>query len=743
MKTTHEHSHGHVCSGGHAHGSSFTHIHTGSACCSACGTEAAAPAVSQREGTSSDHHEDSGDGDSSDLPDRPKPISKGSTPPAGKNHCQLSHNDSDNCCGEDEDESSCSCCSAISFDESEEGELEEQNHFRQEIFLLGSIGAVFALLLIFENQIENIVGAYTVCAAFIALYLICGVPVLKMALRAARKLDFFNEFTLMSTATIAAIGIGEMSEAVGVMLFYRLGEAFQEKAASQSRHSIKSLLAQKPMFARIVRGGEEINSAPKDVRKGDLIKVLPGEMIPIDGVIKNGAALIDSSAITGESVPVAASAGTNVYGGTLSLDGMLLIEASGPFEDSTIARILEMVQGAVERKSPTERFIARFAKWYTPAVFAIATLIAFVPPLAGYGAFSDWLYRGLVLLVISCPCALVISIPLGYFGGIGAASNRGILVKGASVFDSLSKISIAVFDKTGTLTRGVFEVASIVPSNGVTKEELLGTAALAEAGSNHPIARSIERAAAIKISQPQDARLTQLAGKGIIYEAGGTVIAVGNSLLMSDFGADAPEVFESGTVVYILKNNKYLGYITVSDQVREESCGAITELRKLGVNSVYMLTGDRGDAASRVARELGLDDFRAELLPEDKVSALKDLSGNETERTIFIGDGANDGPVLVSAGIGVAMGGLGSQVAVEVADAVILDDSPSKVAELFKIGEKTRAIVWQNVSLALGVKGVFIVLGAMGVASLWEAVFADVGVALLAVLNSTRAAKIS
>lgn len=734
MKTTHNHSHGHVCKGGHAHGDRFGHIHTGAACCSACGTEAATAAAPQREESGADHHEDSGDGDNPDLPAQAKSISKVNASPADTGHCCDS--------GGDENEPSCSCCSVISFNESEEDEIEEQNQFKREIRLLGTIGAVFALLLIFENQIENITGPYTLQAIFTALYLICGVPVLKTAFRAVRKLDLFNEFTLMSTATIAAIGIGKMSEAVGVMLFYRIGEAFQENASSQSRRSIKSLLAQKPMFARIIRGGQEINAAPKDVRKGDLIKVLPGEMIPIDGVVKNGASLIDSSAITGESVPVAAAEGTSVHGGTLSLDGMLLVEASGPFEDSTIARILEMVQNAVERKSPTERFITRFAKWYTPAVFAIASLVAFAPPLAGYGEFSDWLYRGLVLLVISCPCALVISIPLGYFGGIGAASKRGILVKGANVFDSLAKINIAIFDKTGTLTRGVFEVAEIMPDDGVTKEELLETAAMAEAGSNHPIARSIARTAGNKASQPEDARLTQLAGKGIIYETNGTVIAAGNKLLMADFGIETRETSENGTVVNVLKNNKYLGYITVSDRARAESRNAVRDLKKLGVSSVYMLTGDRKSTASHIARELDLDDFRAELLPEDKVSALEELSGGEKERTIFVGDGANDGPVLVSAGIGVAMGGLGSQVAVEVADVVLLDDSPSRVAELIRIGKKTRSIVWQNVALALGVKGAFIVLGAMGLASLWEAVFADVGVALLAVLNSARAAKI-
>lgn len=727
MRETHGHAQSHVCGGHHSHGS-HGHIHAGGVCCSTCGT--AATAVPRQAGQTDASRDDDpgGDGEESDPPSRQETLSSG----AGA--CQAP--------GQGGGAPSCSCsCSEIDLDGSGDEGQEEQNWFRREIRLLGTVGAIFALLLIFENQIENLTGPYPLFAVFAALYLICGVPVLKNALKLARGLDFFNEFTLMSAATVAAIGIGEVSEAVGVMLFYRLGEAFQEKASSQSLRSIKSLLAQKPMFARIIRDGGEIMATPADARKGDIIKVLPGEMIPVDGIVQSGASFIDSSAITGESVPVPVSGGSSVHGGTLSLDGMLLIEASGPFEDSTIARILEMVRNAVARKSPTERFITRFAKWYTPAVFAAAALVAAVPPLAGYGDFNDWLYRGLVLLVISCPCALVISIPLGYFGGIGAASKRGILVKGAGVFDSLAKMDIAVFDKTGTLTEGVFEVTWTAPADGVTGAELLAAASLAEAGSNHPIARSIEKAAG-KAAMPEEAQLTQIAGKGVLYEDDKTSIAAGNRALMAGLGTDIPESDAGGTEVHVLKNDAYLGRITVSDRLRDESGKSIKELRTLGIKGVYMLTGDKEGEAGRVAAELGLDGFRAGLLPEDKVSALRELSGGETARAIFVGDGANDGPVLVSAGIGVAMGGLGSQVAVEVADAVILDDSPSKLAELIKIGKKTRLIVWQNVALALGVKGLFIVLGAAGAANLWEAVFADVGVALLAILNSTRAAKI-
>jgi len=718
MKNIHDKAHSHgfgMANGGHVH----SEIHAGSCCCSTCGVEPKTTRFSAEDCARNDSRADSDDSDE-DLPDC-------TSLPAGK--------------GLADKKTGCSCCSG-SVDLSGEEEEEEQNQFRREMRLLALMGAIFALTLIFERQIIDTAGAMSLYALLIVMYLICGTPVLKVALAAVRRFDLFNEFTLMSAATLAAIGIGEISEAVGVMLFYRVGEAFQEKAASQSRNSIKALLAQKPMFARIIREGNETNASPGDVRKGDVVKVLPGEMIPIDGVVKHGTALIDSSAMTGESVPVAASAGTSVHGGTLSLDGMLLVEASGPFEDSSIARILEMVQNAVGRKAPTERFIARFAKWYTPAVFAIASCVALIPPIAGYGSFSSWLYRGLVLLVISCPCALVISIPLGYFGGIGAASRHGILVKGAYVFDSLAKITSVIFDKTGTLTYGVFEVTDLLPANGVTGEELLKTAALAEAASNHPIARGVIRTAGNEIVQPPEAEVTQISGKGIVYRANETRIAAGSASLMNDFGVKVPDVLESGSVVHVMKNAKYLGYLVVSDRIRNEAADAVKELRNFGVRNVFMLTGDRAETAAGVSRELGLDGHRAELLPEDKVSALLELSGQDASQTLFVGDGANDGPVLVSAGIGVAMGGLGSQVAVEVADAVILDDSPAKAAQLFKIGKKTRRIVWQNVVFAMAVKGAFIVLGAAGLASLWEAVFADVGVALLAVLNATRSTRI-
>ena len=637
----------------------------------------------------------------------------------------------------------CASCHALDniFSENEEDEREQQAEFRREITFLAVTGVIFLAALLLEELAPQIAPAWLFNALFIILYLATGVPVLKTAFKALFKGDIFNEFTLMGGATLAAIAIGEMSEAVGVMLFYRLGEAFQERASANSRRSIKALLAQKPMTARLVVGDKIVEKDPKEIVKGDIVQVLPGEIIPIDGHVVNGLSQIDVSAITGESMPTAAAPGSEVHGGTLSLDGLLLVEAAGPFEDSTIARMLEMVQNAVERKSPTERFITRFSKWYTPAVFFLAAAVMTLPPLAGYGSWHEWIYRGLVLLVISCPCALVISIPLGYFGGIGAASKNGILVKGANVFDAVGNVDIAVFDKTGTLTYGRFRLAKTLPASGVSERELLDTAALAENGSTHPVAKSI-MAAAGERPVPAGASITQIPGKGMICRLGGDTVASGNAALMADFGVTAPEVGEHGTIVHVMKNGRYMGSMVVADEIRPESAETVTELRRLGIKGVYMLTGDRDDTAAAVAKELKLDGYKAELLPGDKVDALKDICRGDTKKTIYVGDGVNDGPVLVTSETGIAMGGFGSQVAVEVADAVILDDSPAKVADLLRIAKKTRAIVWENVVMALGVKGIFLIFGVAGLAGLWEAVFADVGVALLAILNSTRATRI-
>ncbi len=636
----------------------------------------------------------------------------------------------------------CASCHVVDniFAENEADEKEEQGEFRRELIFLAVCGAIFLAALAAEEFAPGIAPKWAFDALFVALYAATGWTVLRQMLRAVVRRDLFNEFTLMGGATLAALAIGEMSEAVGVMLFYRLGEAFQERASSNSRRSIKALLAQKPMTARLVVDDKIIDTDPGKIAEGDIVQVLPGEIIPIDGEIISGAAQIDASAITGESMPVYSSAGARVHGGTLSLDGVLLIRAAGPFEDSTISRMLEMVQQAVEHKSPTERFITRFSKWYTPAVFFLASAVMTLPPLLGHGTWHEWIYRGLVLLVISCPCALVISIPLGYFGGIGAASKNGILVKGANVFDAVGNVEIAVFDKTGTLTYGKFTIAKIAPACGVTGEELLEAAALAESGSTHPVAAAIS-AAAGEHPLPAGASITQAPGKGMIYKEGQVTILAGNAALLDEYGVKVPEVEGHGTIVHVVRNEKYIGYIIVADSIRDDAARTVRELHELGIRNVYMLTGDRRETAASVAAAVKLDGFKAELLPGDKVDALKELCGGDTKKTIYVGDGVNDGPVLVTSETGIAMGGFGSQVAVEAADAVILDDSPSKVAELLRIAKKTRIIVWENVVMALGVKGAFLILGIAGLAGLWEAVFADVGVALLAILNSTRATR--
>ena len=615
---------------------------------------------------------------------------------------------------------------------------EDEAHYRKERLLLGVSSILFILGLIFGEWINNAAITYGLKALYLVLYLTCGIPVLKKGFSSIIKGDFFNEFTLMGFASLTAIGLGDIAEAAGVMLFYSIGELFQERAAQKSRQSIKSLLAQKPSSATVLRNGVATEIAPEEVQKGDVILVKPGQKIPVDGVILSGNSRIDTSSLTGESVPVAANAGAAVFGGTVNLEGTLRVEASGSYRDSSVARILEMVENAVARKSKTERFITRFARVYTPAVVAIAALVAFVPPLMGVGSLRDWGYRALVLLVISCPCALVISVPLGYFGGIGAASKRGILVKGGNVFDALKTVRSVFFDKTGTLTHGVFEVTKTVPAESVSRESLIHAAALAEGLSNHPIARSIQKAFGTP-PQTESLHITEVPGQGLSMPLEKGMLLAGNSTLLQNNGiTNFHEVEGSATVVHIAENGQYLGHIELSDIIREDAKEAVLRLRALGITRIGMLSGDRENIAKEVAQTLGLDVYRAELLPDEKVRAMEELTEQEPGGTLFVGDGVNDAPVLAAASVGVAMGGLGSEVAVEVADAVILDDSPLKVAELLSIAHKTRRIVQQNIVLALGTKGVFMLLGVIGVAGLWEAIFADVGVALLAVLNARR-----
>ncbi len=571
-------------------------------------------------------------------------------------------------------------------------------------------------------------------------YLLCGYEVLLKGARSLARRDFFNEFTLMGGATIAAIGLGEAAEAVGVMLFYSLGEYLQERAAGQSRSAVRALLAARPVTAHVLSGETVRDQQPEEVLPGMKLLVKPGEKIPLDGKLLSGHSRIDTSPLTGEPVPVVVRPGDRALAGTVNLDEAITLEVTAAYKDSSVARILEMVENAAARKAPTERFITRFARRYTPCVVAAAAVAAVVPPLLGAGTFQEWGYRALVLLVVSCPCALVISIPLGYFGGIGAASRRGILVKGGHVFDALRSVSIAAMDKTGTLTKGVFKVVEVLSAPGFSKDEVLRTAAAAESLSAHPIARSILKAAGTP-PPANDVTVREVPGKGLEARNGSSLILVGNRALLSLHGLDVPDPGRPGTVVHTAQDGVYLGTVVIADELRPDAVHAVAELRKEGIRKVVMLTGDRAATAEAVGRELGMDDVRSGLLPEEKATTMETLGPRET--ILFMGDGLNDAPVLAAAGVSVAMGGLGSQAAVEIADVVIPDDSPAKLPCLLRIARKTRAVVYQNIVLALGIKGVFIILGLLGVSGLWEAVFADVGVALLAVLNAGRTVKVS
>ena len=647
----------------------------------------------------------------------------------------------------------CACCSH-GHDHGHDHEHSAADQ-RRELIKMGISALLFAIGMFADERLESVMPTWLVIAVFYALpYILCGYEVLSVGLKSILKGDFFNEFTLMGGATIAAIALGQLPEAVGVMLFYCVGEFVQERAAGRSRRSIKALLAARPSIAHeMLPDGTTRDVEPDVLGPGSHILVRPGEKIPLDGAVLEGESQVDTSPLTGESVPQRIAPGSRVLAGTINLNAALRVQVTTAFADSSIARILEMVENAVARKAPTERFITRMARWYTPAVTGIALLVAVLPPLFGLGPFSQWIYRALVLLVISCPCALLISIPLGYFGGIGAASRRGILIKGGAVLDNLRDIRVAALDKTGTLTEGVFEVNAVLPAPGISETALLAAAALAESRSNHPIARSVLRAAQNRGIAADDASLIgmeEIPGMGVVAsittstDAASTPtttgLLAGNAALLTSRGLTPVEANLPGSVVQVAKGGKVLGALVVADRLKPQSPQAIEALRHLGVQHIAMLTGDREEQARPVAQQLKLDSLRAELLPEDKAGALEALG--PVKNTIFVGDGINDAPVLATAGVGVAMGGLGAEAAIETADVVILDDNPARLPELLRIARRTRAIVWQNIVMALGIKGLFMALGIVGLSGLWEAVFADVGVALMAVLNAARAGKI-
>ncbi len=610
---------------------------------------------------------------------------------------------------------------------------------KKELVFLSANFLLFIAAIVCDEFFADVIGEWGMRVFFAVPYLLCALPVFKIGVKLLGKGDWANEFILMGLATCAAIVLGHMPEAVGVMLFYRMGEFVQDLATARSRGSIKALLAGKPTTANVLEG-DAVKTVPvEEVEPGRTIIVRAGEKIPLDGLVLSGLSQVDQSPLTGESVPVAAAPGFKALAGSINMGGVLTIKTTNRFADTHMARIMELVENAIAGKSPTERFITTFSRYYTPLVILASTLVATLPPLLGGADWSTWIYRALVLLVISCPCALLISIPLGYFGGIGLASRHGILVKGGNVMDGILSVKTVIFDKTGTLTHGVFDVGDVSPAPGITPERLWNAAGSAEIDSNHPVARAIIRHLP-DFKRPSDLNSEEVPGKGMRVSTGGKRYLAGNIDFLRECGLNPAESELSGTVIYLAEDTTFLGHITVSDRIKEDASTAVAGLSATGLTS-YMLTGDKENTAVWVAGELKLDGYKAGLLPEDKVAAMRDIA--RPEETAFVGDGINDTPSLALARVGIAMGGVGSEAAIETADAVILNDRPSSVVRLISIARQVRAVVWQNIVLALGVKTAFMALGVVGLSGLWEAVFADVGVALLAVLNSARGTRVS
>ena len=636
--------------------------------------------------------------------------------------CDIHAHDDDDCCGHDHH-----------HDHDTDG--------KSAVIKLISGAAVFGigLTLTYLSGLNQ----YISLSVLVVSYLILGGDIVLRAAKNIIRGEVFDENFLMSIATIGAFVIGQYPEAVAVMLFFQVGEYFQGLAVRRSKKSIADLMDVRPDYANLAKNGDIITVAPDTVKIGDVIIVKPGEKIPLDGVIIEGESMLDWTALTGESVPRKARVSDTVLSGCINRNGLLTIEVTKTFGESTVAKIIDLVENAGAKKAPTEKFITRFARYYTPVVVILAALIAVIPPLFSIGSWAEWINRGLIFLVISCPCALVISIPLGFFGGIGGASRRGVLVKGGNSLEALDDLDIVVFDKTGTLTRGVFEVTSIKPFGGFTESKLLELAACAEAFSNHPIALSIQKAHGGEADKSLLSQYNEIAGHGVGVNFGGSTILAGNDKLMRLMGISFEESDSIGTKVYIALDNSFAGCITISDEIKADSHNAIAALKAKGVRKTVMLTGDDPQIAEAIADELKIDEVHAGLLPDQKVEMVERLSGQKRPKgkLAFVGDGINDAPVLARADVGIAMGGLGSDAAIEAADVVLMTDEPSKLLDAIDVARFTKRIVRQNIILALGVKTLFLVLGAFGVASMWEAVFADVGVALLAVLNAARVGK--
>ena len=600
--------------------------------------------------------------------------------------------------------------------------------------IIGAAVLATAVLLSLNNEWLQI-------ALFIISYIIVGGDVVKRAVKNIFKGQVFDENFLMSIATIGAFFIGEYPEGVAVMLFYQVGELFQSYAVGKSRKSIASLMDIRPDYANVKKGDELVKVDPDEVQIGDIIVIKAGEKIPLDGKVIEGSSMIDTSALTGESVPREVKVGSDILSGCININGVIIAEVTKEFGESTVSKILDLVENASSKKSNSEQFITKFARYYTPVVVIIAVFLAIIPPLVIDGAtFSDWIYRALAFLVVSCPCALVISIPLSFFGGIGGASKKGVLVKGSNYLEALAETEIVVFDKTGTLTKGVFNVQEIHPE-GVSKEELLELTAHAESYSNHPISLSLKRAYSKEIDNGRISDVEEISGHGVIATVDGKKVMAGNIKLMKMMDIPYFKGELIGTIVHVAVNNKYIGYIVIADEVKEDSAQAIKELKAANIKQTVMLTGDNKSIGSKVAKELGLDKVYAELLPADKVEKLEELFSQKSKKgkLAFVGDGINDAPVLARADIGIAMGGLGSDAAIEAADVVIMTDEPSKIATTMKISKKTLKIAHQNIVFAIGIKIIVLILSAFGITTMWAAIFADVGVTIIAVLNAFRA----
>ena len=612
----------------------------------------------------------------------------------------------------------------------------------EKLNLLKIIAGVIVFIFAFYEEIAGRENKYSLLI-FLVAYLLVGSDVLYKALRNITKGRIFDENFLMSVATIGAIAIGEPSEAVGVMLFYKIGEYLQELAVGKSRKSISELMQIRPDMANLKLGNTIKVVNPEDVNIGDYIIVKPGEKVPLDGVVIEGSSMMDTSALTGESVLRTVKKGDNLLSGFINKNALLTVQVTKDFSESTASKILDMVENASSKKSKTENFISVFSRYYTPIVVGLALLIAILPPIFMQGAtFSEWIHRGLIFLVVSCPCALVLSIPLSYFSGIGVASKQGVLIKGSNYLEALRYVDTVVFDKTGTLTEGVFDVVKVKPIN-ISEDELIKFASIAEVNSNHPIAKSILNYYNKEIDLNKMEEYEEIAAHGIRVKHENNIILAGNEKLMASNNIKIEKSTDVGTVVYIAINNEFKGYIVIADKIKTDSEEAIRLIKEQGIKETVMLTGDNKEVANSVAKKLKLDKVFSNLLPNEKVEKIEELYKNRTEKEkiAFVGDGINDAPVLARVDVGIAMGGLGSDAAIEAADVVIMTDEPSKIAQGIKISKKTYKIVWQNIIFALGIKIIVMILGATGLASMWEAVFADVGVALIAVLNAMRIMK--